>query len=145
VARTAKTCRQCANHIPHIHRFSSFSWISSSDAQDLGGQLVNVLRSCITRDSRALRESEIGKSDRHWTNRRPASRMIKSAGLDRRRLSPRLEASYPRMEISFAELQRAWLRRMRPGFDAPSFRLSPRVILLTTPLGWLPWQSMGTA
>lgn len=71
--------------------------------------------------------------------------MIKSAGLDRRRLSPRLEASYPRMEISNAELQRAWLRPMRPGFDAPSFRLSPRVILLTTPLGWLTWQSMGTA
>ena len=35
VARTTETCRQCANHIPYIPRFSSFSWVSSLDAQDL--------------------------------------------------------------------------------------------------------------
>lgn len=103
-------CESCPLYIP---RCPSFVWVSGADTQDFGGRLVNVLTSCITRDFRAHLSSKTGKSDRHWTNQAIASRMVKSARLDRRRFSPGLEASFPRTEIPNAELRRAFILLIR--------------------------------
>ena len=159
MARTAKTCRQCANHISYIPRCPSFSWVSSADTQDFGGWLVNILTSCITRDFRAHLSFEIrqvGPTSDEPTLGLPHDQICwagPSALLPQTssKLSPDGDLQC-RIAAGVASTHVSWLRRMCPGFDAcapastpPTFASSPRVILLTTPLGWLTWRSMGTA
>ena len=134
VARTVKTCRQCANHVSYIPRCPSFSWVSSADTQDFGGWLVNILTSCITRDFRAHLSFEIrqvGPTSDEPTLGLPHDQICwagPSALLPQTssKLSPDGDLQC-RIAAGVASTHVSWLRRMCPGFDAPNFRLlSPR-------------------